>query len=86
MVVRNWRNWKLLRPANEDIITVRNDAFSYDSQLRAEGKAEERLGMAKRMIEDGEPNERIARYTGLAIEEIEALRIKMRASSSAASS
>jgi len=70
----------------EDFITVYNDVFSYDSQLRAEGKAEgeakgrvegEAKGMvkvAKEMLANGEPVDKIIKYTGLTRQEIENLR------------
>ena len=40
---------------------------------REEGKEKERIEIAKNMIADGEPNEKIIRYTGLTREEVEGL-------------
>ncbi|TAF14813.1 MAG: hypothetical protein EAZ76_09180, partial [Nostocales cyanobacterium] len=37
-------------------------------------KQEKAVEMAKTMLEDNEPNERIAKYTGLTIEQIEQIR------------
>jgi hypothetical protein len=59
----------------EDFIAMFNDVFSYDSQLKAEGKAEGKaesmIEVAKKMLEDGEPIEKIVRYTGLPHSEVE---------------
>ncbi|SFF62438.1 Rpn family recombination-promoting nuclease/putative transposase [Thermoflexibacter ruber] len=45
---------------------------------KIEGKVEEKIEIAKNMILDGEPNQKIARYTGLTLEQIEALRKEVR--------
>ena len=66
----------------EDFQAVNHDVFSYDNQLRAEGRAEGRtegraeslIEFARKMLADGEPIEKIIRYTGLTREEVEALR------------
>ena len=39
-----------------------------------EGRKREKYNLAKTMLSDGEPMEKIMRYTGLAREEIESLR------------
>jgi predicted transposase/invertase (TIGR01784 family) len=41
---------------------------------KIEGKVEREIEIAKNMILDGETNEKIAKYTGLSVEQIEALR------------
>ncbi len=43
-------------------------------QAEKKGKAQEKIEIAKTMLADGETNEKIAKYTGLSLEEIEALR------------
>lgn len=46
-------------------------------QLREEGKAEQRLEMARLMLENREPIEKIKRYTGLSVEVIKNLKTTM---------
>ena len=62
----------------EDFISMNIDLFSYDNQLRyegkAEGKAEQSQEIARAMLKAGEPVEKIILYTGLTREEIEKLR------------
>ena len=50
--------------------------YKYEKGLaegRAEGLAESKIATARLMKADGEPAEKIARYTGLTIEEIQKL-------------
>ena len=50
--------------------------YKYDkdhAEGRAEGLAESKIEIARLMKADGEPAEKIARYTGLTIEEIQKL-------------
>jgi hypothetical protein len=62
----------------EDFVIMFNDVFSYDNQLRAEGRAEEKIASAKVMIADGEPIEKIQRYSRLSVEEIEKLIVEFK--------
>jgi hypothetical protein len=61
------------------------EAYSYEGMREADERAEKmfveqkakfsnQIEMAKTMLEDNEPNERITRYTGLTVEQIEQLR------------
>lgn len=45
---------------------------------KEEGKGEEKIEIAKLMLSDNEPNEKIAKYTGLAIDQIQKLRRGMK--------
>ncbi|MGF1534721.1 MAG: Rpn family recombination-promoting nuclease/putative transposase [Bernardetiaceae bacterium] len=43
-------------------------------QAEKKGKTQEKIDIAKTMLSDNEPSEKIAKYTGLTVEQIEALR------------
>ena len=48
--------------------------ISVEYTAKLEAKQEGKIEIAKTMLKDNEPNERIAKYTGLTLEQIEALR------------
>ena len=50
------------------------DIFSYDNQLRSEGRADKAKAIAKKMLEANVPIESIMQFTGLKREEVEGLR------------
>jgi hypothetical protein len=74
----------------EDFTAVNIDLFSYDNQLRAEGEARGKaegeankaIAIAKKMLAEGEPVEKIILYTGLSREEVEGLRDVLQAGKS----
>ena len=48
--------------------------ISVEYTAKIEAHEEKAIAIAKAMLEDNEPNERILKYTGLGIEQIEELR------------
>ena len=65
---------KSLESMSEFDNIINSTAELAEMRGRAEGRAELKLEIAKEMIAEGMPNDKISRFTGLSIEEIEALR------------
>ena len=61
---------------NREIERLREKARHDEAQALYHAKIEGKLEIAKAMIADGEPVEKIKRYTGLTSEEIERFRIE----------
>ena len=71
----------LAHPAFQASLKVARDNYSHDETIRAEakhegrieGKHEKAIEMALKMLAAKEPIEKVAKYSGLSIEEIKAL-------------
>lgn len=55
--------------------SVKTSWFEGKTEGEIKGKIEGKIEIALEMIKDGEPNEKIIKYTGLAGDEIEKLRL-----------
>jgi hypothetical protein len=67
-----------LRKQGGRIVSILSAEFDIDVAKRVwsdEGREEERIEIARNMITDGEPVEKIIRYTGLTREEVEGLQV-----------
>jgi predicted transposase/invertase (TIGR01784 family) len=53
---------------------IRRDNNMYLSAAKAEGREEGKLDAARKMLDDNIPLEKVSKYTGLPIEELEKLK------------
>ena len=58
----------------EEVLSNKQDVImTYGQQLRQEGRREERLTLAKTMLEAQEPKEKVMKFTSLTLQQIEQL-------------